>query len=212
MKDYLYQHLLDDTYLPEKRYQTPFLICFSGLCGSGKTTLAKYFSFLLSLYLVSGDQVRNQMKTFDPNCDVDLETALIDQVTFDKIRILHKKQIATIMDRNISCSLYEQVSKLNVPFYLIRIVSDDDTNITRVKHRSLISDPPKFYGDHLFQSNITTKEDYLMVKGRTKMLVDDQKFDYTIDVTKSFADVFESIKKIAADILQKQTKTTTSHS
>lgn len=197
--------IVDDTKLPPKKYEKPFIIALSGHCGSGKSHVAKVLSKELQLYIVGGDSVRIKIrKEKSLPQDDNYINELTNKICYLKIQKLLDANASIVIDKSTSSIKdLENLRKYNVPIILIKLISDHDQNRKRVTERSntqMINIPG--YGDLDSISNIVTPELYDIVVGRKVYDIPDTEFDYIIDARVPLEEELKEAEKIAKEIIK----------
>lgn len=205
----IYNELLNNMVLPDKKYKSPFIITMCGHVGSGKSTIAKILSKELSAYIVGGDKIRNIYYLDEKaNHDIVHINKVVDAVTTKEVQYLLSNGVSIIFDRSVSskknlASLKEACNNV----IAINLISDHKINLERIKKRDenniVISG---CYGDVEPESGVTTEEVYNEILNRKVYDLEDNDFDYTIDTTKSIESVIKQANDIADKIKDKYIK------
>lgn len=203
-KEKFVSQILDEMKLPEKRYQNPFIVTLSGYSGSGKSHIARMLSKQLSLYIVSGDMVRQKLYHNDTvSHDFDDIQVITNDVCEKEIRKLLDCNVSVIIDRSVSSvKTMQRMKEYGVPVYMIEITSRDEQNIERILKRNHGKENMKHegYGDIESYSGVMFREDYMEIKERKIYDIPSNLFDYHIDGTKSLEEVLADAEKIGQDI------------
>ena len=189
--------------LPDQRYDEPFIIALSGYSGSGKSHVAKILSQRLGLYIVGGDAVRQKIYQDSELKHLELEEIqnLTNYISELKIKKILRENMSIVIDRSIS-SLdgLNNLKKLNIPVFLINLISDHEQNIERIINRSNNCNDLGSYGDIDSKSGVKTREMYEEIKERKIYNIPNEIFNYIIDARKSLEDVTIQTNNIANDI------------
>lgn len=199
--------ILNEMVLPDKCYSQPFMIMISGYSGSGKSHVARVLSKELSLYIVSGDNIRQRLYQDETYSHVfkDIQ-AITNEVCDKEIEKLLQNHISIVLDRSVSSmETREKLKEYGMPFYHIEITSDDEQNIERIikrndEDKSVVHEG---YGDTGSYSGMDSREEYMEIKERKVYDIPSELFDYHIDGTVSLEEELEQAKKIAQDIASK---------
>ena len=205
----IYNKLLNDMILPDKKYSQPFIISMCGHVGSGKSTISKILSKELSAYIVGGDKIRN-IYYLDENANHDIVhiNKVVGEVTEKEVRYLLNNNVSIIFDRSVSskkdlAGLKQACNNV----IAINLISDHKINLGRIaKRRENNIDIAGCYGDVEQESGVTTEEVYNEILDRKVYDLEENDFDYTIDTTKSIESVIKQAKDIADKIKDKYIK------
>ena len=199
----IYNKLMNDMKLPEKKYNIPFIVTMCGHTGSGKSIIAKVLSSELSLYIIGGDKIRN-IYYFDKNANHDINyiNKIVDSVTDKEIQYLLDNGISIVIDRSVSSKrALEKLKQLCNNIISIKLISNHQINIQRITNRKEYNiDTTNCYGDIDSKSGVTTEKVYNDILKRKVYDLEDEVFHYTIDVTKPIDSVIEETKVIAKKI------------
>lgn len=118
-----------------------------------------------------------------------------------KIKKILRENMSIVIDRSIS-SLdgLNNLKKLNIPVFLINLISDHEQNIERIINRSNNCNDLGGYGDIDSKSGVKTREIYEEIKERKIYNIPNEIFNYIIDARKSLEDVTIQTNNIANDI------------
>ncbi len=205
MEEKIREELFAEMILPAKRYQKPFIITMSGHCGSGKSYISKLLSRELSVYIISGDRIRDKILSINSNFDPQELYNMKNRINIYIIKKLLENNVSIVMDRSVSSmEQLNLVKQLTNNAITIKLLSDDDTNKKRVVSRDKINPViMPIYGDYESPSDILTIEAYDEVKSRKIYDIPDILFNYEIDTTKSLEEVEEQVIKISKQIKSK---------
>lgn len=199
----IYDDLIKNMKLPDKRYDKPFIVTMCGYTGSGKSIIAKILSSELSLYIIGGDKIRN-IYYYDKqaNHDINYINKVVDQVTTREIQYLLNRGVSIVIDRSVSSlSAIEDLKVMCNNIIMINLLSNHDINIKRITNRcEYYVDTTNCYGDIDSQSGVDTKEVYEDILRRKIYDINDDLFDYTIDATKSIDSVINKVRLISTKI------------
>ena len=202
----IYNNLIENMKLPNKRYSKPFIIAMCGYTGSGKSIIAKILSSELSLYIVGGDKIRNiYYSNKAANHDINYINQVVNKVTTKEIEYLLKKGISIVIDRSVSSqSAVDDLKKMCNNIIMINLISNHKINIDRITNRKEYNvDTTNCYGDIDSISGVNTEEVYNDILKRKVYNLDKDAFDYEIDTTKSIDSVIEETKIITKAITKK---------
>lgn len=199
--------ILNEMVLPDKRYSQPFMVTISGYSGSGKSHVARVLSKELSLYIVSGDKIRQRLYQDETYSHVfeDIQ-AITNEVCDKEIEKLLENHVSVVLDRSVSSmETREKLKEYGVPCYHIEITSDDGQNMERIIKRNH-EDKNRVhegYGDADSYSGMDSREGYMEIKERKVYDIPSELFDYHIDGTVSLEEEIEQAQEIARDIQNK---------
>lgn len=205
MKEKVEKIIERERIIPKEKYEQPFIVLLTGQVGSGKSLVASLISQELSLYLISGDYIRNKMSSIDKDIDINTVESknLVNVISINEINYCLKNQYAIIIDRNVSSQkdLDYINKKIAIPYILIKLISDDTENIKRVEQRKIKKDLNfPHYGHPETKSGVATKEEYQQIKDRKVYDFSDEVYDYFLDTNVSLETLIKDIKKIAEQI------------
>lgn len=200
-KEKILKYLLSRMELPSNKYHHPFIIAMHGHCGSGKSTTAQMFSHELGAYIIGGDKIRDIMfASQEYSHDRDTVEEVTSYVYRKEVEYLLSKNIPVIVDRSISSTKdLEELKSFQVPFYLIRLISNDEENLKRITRipRSGEKRYIDVIGDYDSISPICTIESYQMVKKNKVYDIEEKEFTYSINTLYGIDHVETKVKEIA---------------
>ena len=205
MEEEIKEELFAEMTLPEKRYQKPFIITLSGHCGSGKSYISKLLSRELSVYIISGDRIRDKILSKESTFDQTELYNMKNRINIYIVKKLLENNVSVVFDRSVSSmEQLNLVKTLTDNIISIKLISDDNINKKRVVSRDEVNPIiTPIYGDYESPSDILTVEDYEKVQTRKVYNIPDDLFDYEIDSTRSLSEVESQVTDICNQIKAK---------
>lgn len=204
MKEKILEIIEEEAIFPPKKYQEAFTIVLTGLCGSGKSLVSKLLSQELSLYVVSGDYVRNLIGRFVGD---DLDTLiknrpLVNEIHLEECIKLVNNNYSIVVDRSVANEKEKAIiDKIPGEKIFIKIISTDEKNIENIKKRSLGNEVKvNYFGHQNYKSCVQTEEDYYLAKARKSYTLSDNIYQYFIKTDVTLEELKKQIVEIAEDI------------
>ncbi|HEV2412760.1 MAG TPA: AAA family ATPase [Candidatus Saccharimonadales bacterium] len=119
--------------------QEKFVILFSGVPASGKTTLAERLSKHFSAVYISSDVLRSTIKEMYPSIKPDQLEKVAETFARDyypQLFTLPNKFHVVDANLDVQLGMMEQYRQLGVPQFIIRINTDKDQLVERINGRS----------------------------------------------------------------------------